>query len=206
MPADGVGGEGVAAAAQLPLFAFGSSMGGACALSLAMRRPALFKGLLLVAPMVRIAAHARPKPAVEAALQVFSRVPVLQDLALVPRNDRTEANYASEALWRLHEHRTRNGLSYSGRTRLRTGRALIGATDAIAARMETLTTPFLVLHGTADKTTASSQSEELVRRAAATDKQLELILGGMHGLHYGEKPETMARVYELLFSWLFARC
>jgi hypothetical protein len=47
-------GDGEGEATPLPLFAFGSSMGGAIAISLAVRRPAFFDGLMLIAPMVYI--------------------------------------------------------------------------------------------------------------------------------------------------------
>lgn len=190
----------------LPLFAFGSSMGGALAISLAMRRPAFFDGLMLIAPMVRLAAHLRPSRPVYAALQLLARVPVLCDLPLVPRSDRTALNYAPAAAWRLEEHLARNGLAYMGRTRLRTARALLAATDAISARMDRLKTPFLVLHGTHDRTTAPEMSQELVRRASSADCTCELVQGATHGLHYGEEPEVMVGVHRRLFAWLDAHC
>jgi acylglycerol lipase len=190
--------------ARLPLFAFGSSMGGALAISLALRRPAFFDGLMLVAPMVRLARELRPPLATYLALQLLSRVPVLCDVGLLPRNDRTRANYAQAAAWRLDEHLQRNGLAYMGRMRLRTTRALIEATDQLAAQMEGVRTPFLVLHGTLDRTTAPESSKELVHRAAAPDRACELVEGAVHGLHYGETPEVMLRVHWRLFMWLDA--
>lgn len=190
----------------LPLFAFGSSMGGALAISLAMRRPTFFDGLMLIAPMVRLSPRLRPPAHVYAVLQVLSRVPVLCDLALIPRSDRTRLNYAVAAAWRLEEHLFRNGLAYMGKTRLRTARALLAATDHISAHMERLRTPFIVLHGTHDQTTAPEMSKELVRRATSTDRACELVEGATHGLHYGEEPEVMLRVHWRLFMWLDSHC
>ncbi|KAG8462493.1 hypothetical protein KFE25_010318 [Diacronema lutheri] len=190
----------------LPLFAFGSSMGGAIAVSLAMRRPDFFSGLMLIAPMVRLAEGLRPRPHVAVALRLLAAVPVLCDLALIPRSDRTRLNYAAAATWRLDEHLERNGLAYMGRTRMRTARALLAATDAISSHMEALRTPFLVLHGTQDKTTAPEMSKELVRRAQSTDRACELVEGATHGLHYGEDAEVMLRVHWRLFMWLDAHC
>jgi alpha-beta hydrolase superfamily lysophospholipase len=139
-------------------------------------------------------------------VQVLARVPVLCDLALVPRSDRTRLNYAPAAAWRLDEHLRLNGLAYMGKTRLRTVRSLLAATDSIASRMEALRTPFLVIHGTQDRTTAPAMSKELVRRAQVEDRVCELVEGAVHGLHYGEDPEVMLRVHWRLFMWLDQHC
>ncbi|KAJ1638599.1 hypothetical protein T492DRAFT_585671, partial [Pavlovales sp. CCMP2436] len=83
---------------------------------------------------------------------------------------------------------------------------LLAATDAISAQMETLRTPFIVLHGTQDQTTLPTMSKELVRRAQVDDRMCELVEGAVHGLHYGESPEVMLRVHWRLFMWLDSHC
>lgn len=189
----------------LPLFAFGSSMGGAIAVSAALDRPQRFQGLLLVAPMLRIGRQYRPPWIVEALLKVMALVPIVGYLPLVPRRDRTAANYAAAAKWRLDEHRALNKLAYGGRTRLRTARALLFATDLLAESMHMLTTPFLVMHGTLDTATSPETSRELVQRAAVQDKELHLVDGAVHGLHYGEVEAVMAKVHLHMLRWLHSR-
>lgn len=190
---------------KLPLFLFGSSMGGAVAISLALRQPHRFAGLILVAPMVRVADHVRPPPAVETILKVVSRVPILGDIPLHKGKDLAELNYAEDALWRLDEDRRMNSLHYWKPTRLRTAVSLLAATDSIFKQMTALRTPLLVLHGEKDRTTSPELSEELVQKARSTDKTFKLVPGAAHGLHYGESPAKMKEVYLTMFDWLRGR-
>ncbi|KAJ1623157.1 Alpha/Beta hydrolase protein [Pavlovales sp. CCMP2436] len=188
---------------KLQIFAYGASMGGALLIDLCLRKPDRFSGVILTAPMVRIKAETRPKPVVESFLRhVICRIPLVRDMALVPNDNFFEAIYSEN--WRLEEHRG-NALNYSGPTRLITGLNLIDASDGIAARMEELQTPFLVIHGTADVTTDSSLSVELHQRAGASDKTLELVEGARHGIDFGEVPEIHARVYATKFAWIKLR-
>lgn len=190
---------------KLPFFGYGQSMGGAVLIDLAMRKPDRFAGLVLLAPMVKIAPEVRPHPLVESALRhVVCRIPLLRDMALVPNDGFFEAIFAPEAGWRLREH-AQNVLNYKGPTRLRTGLTLIDAADGIAARLEALVTPFLVLHGAADVTTSPELSEELHRRAGAADKTLVLVEGARHGLDFGETPAVHERVFGATFNWIRKR-
>jgi alpha-beta hydrolase superfamily lysophospholipase len=200
-PARGAGAD------KLPLFAYGQSMGGAITIDLAMRAPDRFAGLILTAPMVRVAAEVRPHPVVESLLRhVVCRIPIVRDMALVPADGFVENVFAVEARWRMDEHTNLNPLNYSNApTRLRTGLTMIDGSDSIAARLETLDTPFLVIHGLEDKTTAPALSEELHRRARAADKTLELLPNARHAIDFGEKPEVMEKAFALAFDWIKAR-
>jgi alpha-beta hydrolase superfamily lysophospholipase len=190
----------------LNAFAYGQSMGGAVLLDLAMRKPTRFDGLILTAPMVRIADETRPHPVVESVLRhVACRIPILRDMAIVPNDGFVADIFAVDARWRMDEHLERNQLNYSGPTRLITGLTLIDASDGIAARMEALHTPFLVIHGKDDRTTQPQLSEELYRRASAVDKAIELVDGARHGLDFGEMPAVMERSFNVAFSWIRAR-
>lgn len=197
--------RGQVGGAPLPLFLFGSSMGGAVAMGLALRRPESFSGLMLVAPMLRVAPQLRPHPAVEMALKVLANIPIVQDLPLFKGKDVTLLNYAEGAAWRLDEDLRLNALRYWGWYRLRTARTVLAVADEITQQMEYLRPALLVLHGEADPTTAPEFSQEVVHRAAATDKTFELLPGATHGLHYGESPATMTQVYRIMFDWLDGR-
>lgn len=190
---------------KLPLFLFGSSMGGAVAIGLALRQPNRFAGIMLIAPMVKLAAQMRPSPALETVLKVLSRVPILADIPLHKGKDLAALNYAEDALWRLDEDKRMNALHYWKPTRLRTAASILTATDSITKQMEALRTPMLVLHGTNDRTTAPELSEELVKKARATDKTFKMVEGAAHGLHYGESPARMKEVYRTMFDWLRSR-
>lgn len=190
---------------KLPMFAYGMSMGGAVLIDLAMRKPERFAGIVLTAPMVKVAPEVRPHPCVESFLRhVICRIPFIRDMALVPNDGFFEGIYGREARWRMEEHLA-NKLNYKGPTRLRTGLTLIDAADGIAARLESLVTPFIVLHGAADVTTSPELSEELYRRAGATDKTISLIEGARHALDFGESAAVHEHVYSTIFAWLAAR-
>ena len=85
---------------------------------------------------------------------------------------------------------------------IHTARELIVAVDTIQGRMEELTVPVLILHGTADKVTLPAGSEELHRRAGSTDKTLKLYPGLSHDLVH--EPEKQA-VLDDITAWLEAR-
>ncbi|KAG8466624.1 hypothetical protein KFE25_008003 [Diacronema lutheri] len=194
-----------AVGAKLPLFAYGASMGGAVLIDIAMRSPDRFDGVVLCAPMVRVAQEARPHPGVEAFLRhVICRIPLVRDLALVPNDGFFENIFGVDARWRMDEHRA-NALNYTGPTRFKTGLTLIDAADCIASRMETLRTPFIVLHGGADLTTAPALSRELHARAGAADKALLIVDGARHALDFGETAEVHERVFAATFDWLRTR-
>lgn len=191
---------------RVPMFAYGGSMGGAVAITLAIRRPTLFSGVCLIAPMVSIQAAVRPHPAVEGFLRhVVCKIPVVQDMRLVKAKDIASLCFSKDAQWRYNEAMENDHLHARQDTRLRTGLSLLTATDFISCDMERFTTAFVVMHGAADQVTAPEQSQELHRRAGAGDKSIHLVPDAVHMLDHGETSERMEYVYRTLFAWLDQR-
>jgi acylglycerol lipase len=60
--------------------------------------------------------------------------------------------------------------------------ALVHADERLAADFAKLTLPLLILHGTADKATKPSGSEEFFKAAGSSDKTLKLYDGAFHDL------------------------
>jgi alpha-beta hydrolase superfamily lysophospholipase len=79
---------------------------------------------------------------------------------------------------------------------------MIRADERLAKNLPALTTPVLVLHGTADRATRPSGSQRFVDTVGAKDKALKLYEGGVHDLlHDIDK----GRVLSDIIGWLEAR-
>ena len=94
--------------------------------------------------------------------------------------------------------------TYTGKMRLATGHALLQTTVVLQERLHEVATPFYVLHGTADTIVASEASEELYARAAATDKEIKMYDGALHGLLCEELP-LRATIEGDIVAWLSSR-
>ena len=182
-----------ARAPERPLFLFGHSMGGAvCALHGIERRPNV-SGLILSSPALKVSDDIAPLLRKMAFLigWLFPMLPTIRLKYSQPSHDPVvKARFEADPL------------NYHGRVLARTGAETIRATRRIQERMEALTLPFLVLHGTADDMTDPEASRELYRRARAVDKTLKLYPGFYH--------ETFneiggAHVLDDLAGWLDAR-
>lgn len=176
-----------------PLFLFGHSMGGAIAtLTTLTRKPAL-AGLVLSAPALKPGDEVSPfLISVTGFLsRILPRLPVLKlpDAAF----SRVPAAVADMVADPLIEN---------GSGPARTASELLGALGRIGASMETLSTPVLLLHGTADKLTNPEGSKALHARAASTDKTLRLFDGWFHDLLH--EPEAALVITEIV-DWVEAR-
>ncbi len=93
-------------------------------------------------------------------------------------------------------------LVYRGRMPAGTVSALIRAIRIIDARMEAITLPLLILHGTSDELTDPDGSRRLYERARSSDKTLKLYDGLFHEvLNEPEQDEVLADIV----AWLDAR-
>ena len=63
-----------------------------------------------------------------------------------------------------------------------TSKAMINASQRLSEEFPAITLPLLILHGTADKVTKPSGSQEFYERAGSTDKTLKLYEGHYHDL------------------------
>lgn len=182
-------------------FLFGESMGGAVALRLAEKHPELAVGLVLLAPMCKIADELKPHPFSISILRKVARV--FPEAAITPVPDLAKLCFRREEVYleviTLPYH-------YDGRPRLGTAVVLQDTCDSIESRLHTYTFPFLVLHGAADQVTCPDVSKALYQKAASKDKTMKLYPGSFHSLLVGEEPDTSEIVYSDIFAWLQARC
>jgi acylglycerol lipase len=186
--------------AGTPLFLYGESLGGGIALHAALKEPHALSGLVLFAPMTGLAEGLAPPWLVEqiGKLAAFC----MPTAPLAPVKDLVDLCFKNEAmrpLARADPHR------YSGGMRLGTAFQLKGAMEHLSAHAHELSTPFLLLHGTADRITSHHASERVFEACAAADKTLLLYEDAWHVL-WCEATDSRRRMLADLTGWLAERC
>ncbi|MFN7953812.1 MAG: alpha/beta hydrolase [bacterium] len=176
-----------------PIFLMGHSMGGTVVTSLAVTRPPAVRGLVLSSPGLKVADGF--SPIVIRIGRVLARLlpkAPTQKLSskFVSRDPAVVAAYDADPL------------VYHGGVRARTGAEILDTMDRIHGRMEEVTLPFLVFHGTEDKLTDCQGSRELHARARSADKTIHVYDGLYHEcLNEPERERVVADMLE----WLNAR-
>ncbi|KAK9105752.1 hypothetical protein Scep_022596 [Stephania cephalantha] len=188
-------------ASGVPHFLLGQSMGGAVAIKVHLKKPSDWDGVILVAPMCKIAENVKPPPAVLKALGFLSNV--LPKAKLFPETDLADLAFRDPRKKKMAVY---NVIAYSDRMRLRTGMELLKATDDIERQIEKVSSPLLVLHGAADKVTDPTVSKFLYEKASSKDKTLKLYPEGYHCILEGEPDERISVVFDDIVSWLDFRC
>lgn len=185
---------------QMRCFLMGTSMGGAIALNVSLRVGIQCSGMVLLAPMCRIAPEAMPPawqvPLLKAASYLCPRWAVIPSAAA-----------DDDAQYKDAERRTACSNcpgTYTGKMRLATGYALLQTTVVLQERLHEVNTPFFVLHGTADTIVAPDASEELHSRATTTDKAIKMYEGALHGLLCEELP-LRATIEGDIVAWFTSR-
>ena len=73
-------------------------------------------------------------------------------------------------------------LVYTGPIRVRTGHEILRISSYLMQNLESVTVPFLVLHGTADRVTDPLASQDLYNVASSGYKDIKLYDGFLHDL------------------------
>ncbi|KAL8166794.1 hypothetical protein V2J09_008293 [Rumex salicifolius] len=181
-------------------YIMGESMGGAVALLLHRKMPGFWDGVVLVAPMCKIAENVKPSPLVVNILTKLCNV--IPTWKIVPGEDIIEAAVRDpEAKKQVRA----NPYWYTGRPRLKTANELLKVTIDLEHRLNEVTLPFLVVHGGADKVTDPNISKLLYETSSSTDKTFKLYDGMWHALTYGELPENIDLVFADIIAWLDER-
>jgi alpha-beta hydrolase superfamily lysophospholipase len=176
-----------------PVFLFGHSMGGAIVAKLCVQRKIDVRGVILSA----------------AALTIGDGVyPVLRHLAmaagwLLPwvRIAKMTGSNLSRDEQVVLEFRD-DPLVYHGRLPNRTAAEILRAAGWLMGRLERVSQPFLVLHGTGDRVTHWEGSRQLHDRSQSADKSIRLYDGLYHDLlHEPEKSQVVSDLAE----WIGAR-
>ncbi|KAJ4972984.1 hypothetical protein NE237_006158 [Protea cynaroides] len=185
----------------LPRFIMGQSMGGAVTLKVHLKQPHEWDGVILVAPMAKIAEDVTPAAAVLKVLALMSKV--VPEAKLFPQKDLAELAFRDPRKRQLADY---NVISYSDQMRLRTAVELLKATHDIESQLEKVSSPLLVLHGAADKVTDPMVSKFLYEKASSKDKTLKLYEEGYHSILEGEPDDRILDVLGDIVSWLDFHC
>ncbi|XP_021633964.1 caffeoylshikimate esterase isoform X2 [Manihot esculenta] len=185
----------------LPCFLLGQSMGGAVALKVHLKEPQAWDGIVLVAPMCRIAEDVKPPPPILKTLILLSRV--MPKAKLLPQRDLAELGFRDLKSRKTAEY---NVICYSDRMRLKTAVELLKATEDIEAKLDKVSSPLLILHGAADKVTDPLVSQFLYQKASSNDKTLKLYEGGYHSILEGEPEDRILAIFDDITTWLDSHC
>lgn len=181
----------------MPRFLLGQSMGGAVALKVHLKEQREWDGVVLVAPMCKIAEEMKPPEPLQKVLIFLSRL--MPKAKLVPTKDLAELAFRDPQKRKLADY---NVIAYSDQTRLKTAVELLNATNELESQVEKVSSPLLILHGAADKVTDPNISKFLYEKAASKDKTLKLYDGSYHCILEGESDERIFEVLDDIIAWL----
>ncbi|KMT18070.1 hypothetical protein BVRB_2g032620 [Beta vulgaris subsp. vulgaris] len=177
----------------VPCFMFGHSTGGAVILKATFfpHIKSMVEGIILTSPALRVKpAH----PVVKVVAPVFSLV--------APRFQFKGANKSGIAVSRDPAQllaKYSDPLVYTGPIRVRTGHELLRITSYLTRNFKSVTVPFFVLHGTADRVTDPLASQDLYDQAASTVKDIKLYDGFLHDLLF--EPERDEIAWDII-NWM----
>ncbi|XP_057434773.1 uncharacterized protein LOC130727610 [Lotus japonicus] len=170
----------------VPCFLFGHSTGGAVVLKAASypHIEVMVEGIILTSPALRVKpAH----PIVGAVAPFFSLVaPKFQFKGANKRGIPVSRDPA--ALLAKYS----DPLVYTGPIRVRTGHEILRISSYLMRNFKSVTVPFFVLHGTADKVTDPLASQDLYNKAASEFKDIKLYDGFLHDLLFEPEREEIA--------------
>ncbi|CAI7923605.1 unnamed protein product, partial [Closterium sp. NIES-54] len=185
---------------SIPKFMCGESMGGAVAICIHRKQPDQWDGAIFMAPMCKISAKVQPPAILVRLLKGLAYV--IPTWQIVPSADIvTSAIRCPEKLKKI----AANPYTYRARPRMRTALTMLHASQDAEASLDSVSLPFLLLHGDADIVTELDGSQALYDRARSEDKTLKVYEGAWHLLTEGEPEETAGAVLRDMIGWLDER-
>ncbi|WOL08213.1 monoglyceride lipase [Canna indica] len=180
----------------VPCFLFGHSTGGAVVLKAALlpHIEAMVEGVILTSPALRVKpAH----PIVGAVAPVFSAVlPKFQFKGANKRGIPVSRDPAAMLA------KYSDPLVYTGPIRVRTGHEILRISSYLTQNMKSVTVPFFVLHGTADRVTDPLASQDLFDVAASEHKDIKLYQGFLHDLLFEPEHDEIGAD---IIDWMLKR-
>ncbi|KAA3452202.1 monoglyceride lipase-like [Gossypium australe] len=180
----------------VPCFLFGHSTGGAVVLKAAShpRIEGMLEGVVLTSPALRVKpAH----PIVGAIAPLFSLVaPKLQFKGANKKGIPVSRDPA--ALLAKYS----DPLVYTGPIRARTGHEILRISSYLMRNFKSVTVPFFVLHGTADKVTDPLASQDFYNEASSAFKDIKLYEGFLHDLLFEPEREEIGQD---IINWMEKR-
>ncbi|PHT40493.1 hypothetical protein CQW23_19347 [Capsicum baccatum] len=171
----------------IPCFLFGHSTGGAVVLKAASypHIENMLEGIILTSPALRV----KPaNPIVTAVAPIFSLVaPRYQFKGSHKRGIPVSRDPAALVA------KYSDPLVYTGPLRVRTGHEILRISSYLMRNFKSVTVPFLVLHGSADRVTDPLASQDLYNEAASEFKDIKLYDGFLHDLLFEPEREEIAQ-------------
>ncbi|KAI7731734.1 hypothetical protein M8C21_021625 [Ambrosia artemisiifolia] len=171
----------------IPCFLYGHSTGGSVVLKAASYPyiKELVEGVILTSPALRVTPS---HPIVGAVAPLFSLVaPKYQFKGANKRGIPVSRDPAALVA------KYTDPLVYTGPMRIRTGHEILRISSHLNRNFKSVTVPFFVLHGTADKVTDPLASQELYNHAASNYKHIKLYDGYLHDLLFEPEREEIGQ-------------
>ncbi|MFC4425994.1 alpha/beta hydrolase [Deinococcus navajonensis] len=178
---------------DLPLFAFGHSMGGLVTAASAARDPRGLAGVILSSPALLVG---EGEPALLKRL-----APLLARVAPALPVTRLDAGGLSRLSGEVEAYRADASI-YQGKVPALTGASMLGLSARLWPDYARWTLPTLVLHGAEDRITDPQGSQRFFDTIASPDKTFIHQEGGYHELL---NDEPRAEIREHIVAWLRAR-
>ncbi|MCM6773441.1 lysophospholipase [Nocardia sp. CDC159] len=173
----------------LPRFVVAHSMGSLVALYLATRAPLRIAGIAVSAPPLVIeVGNAAQRLAAPLLSRIAPNLGVLKlDSSAISRDPEVVRAYDADPM------------VFRGKLPARTATEILNAAEAVRARLDRLTVPTLVMHGTADELAAPASTDLIERDAAAKELTVRRYPGLYHEIF--NEPERDVVLTDLV-EWL----
>ncbi|XP_008316953.1 monoglyceride lipase isoform X2 [Cynoglossus semilaevis] len=178
---------------DLPVFILGHSMGGAVAILTACERPSDFAGVVLIAPMIKM------NPESATPFKVFLAKVLNHVLPRLPLGS-INSKWVSRDKSKVEAYDA-DDLNHHGGVRVSFGWQLMGAAARIEKEIPTISWPFFLLHGDADKLCDIRGSKIMFDKAPSPDKKIKIYEGGYHALHL-DLPDVAQSVLKEVSAWI----
>lgn len=179
-----------------PVFLFGHSMGGLLVALAAERRPKDIAGVIMMAPLLAIDKEQGTWLKMTLARILGRVVPTLPignlDLSLVSKDPETV------------DWMTKDPLRYHGSVRVGWAAAMLAALQDLQAKIDSVETPFLIQHGSADKLCELAGSEDFFKKAPSKDKSFKVYKECYHSL-LTEPGEIGQQIFQDIADWYTSR-
>ncbi|XP_062574319.1 monoglyceride lipase-like [Saccostrea cucullata] len=181
---------------DLPVFLFGHSMGGAIAIKAAMENETFFAGVITSAPFVIPSKGLPSKVELFFMKNVIARLCPQRKLFFV---DPKEISRDPDMIKSFEEDDLIHPFF-----KARFGVAWISCSEIITQNLESISWPFLAIHGDADPISDVKFSQDMFQKAKSLDKELKVYPGFLHASLY-EPEEDRQLVLKDIKQWLEKR-
>lgn len=186
-------------------FLFGESMGGMVSILESLKSQeidsqAKFNGMILIAPMCKIADEVKPHPLLVSLLSTAAII--FPTLSVTPTSLNPDLIFKSKT---FRDQVRLDPIKFKGKPRLATADALLRSTIWLESNYDKVTLPFFVLHGKGDVVTPAQGSKELYEQSTKIkedDKEMILLDDAWHGLLYCEPEDDMKMYWQSIFNWI----